>query len=127
MISEESDSDIDVENESVDMSSLRISKKEADHNYAMAGTLVDEPPDELSIEAYGHLLRDEVHSKLMEVLFETKINFQLSDFQKLSLHVLGSKRNLILISPTGSGKMLGKKSHKIFLPPYFKNWGKSHI
>ena len=87
---------------------LSITKNKADFNYKMAGTDVPEPPDEISVAKYQHLmLNDEVHQKIMEVLAETRLTFQLSDFQLISLHVLGNKKNLILISPTGSGKMLG--------------------
>ena len=89
---------------------LMISKEKAGHNYEIAGTIVDEPPDDISLVNHEYLLNDAVHLLIMEVLEETKLNFKLADFQMLSLHVLGSKRNLVLISPTGSGKMLGKSS-----------------
>ena len=84
---------------------LMISKEKAGHNYEIAGTVVD-----ISLVNHEYLLNDAVHVIIMEVLEETKLNFKLADFQMLSLHVLGSKRNLVLISPTGSGKMLGKSS-----------------
>ena len=107
------DSESDSENEDLGEVSegalgLKIDKEKAEQNYSEAGTLVDEPNDEISLEKYQHLLCDPVHGKIMEVLHETKLPFNLSDFQLLSLHVLGSKRNLMLISPTGSGKMLGE-------------------
>ena len=89
---------------------LSISQAEADKNYNMAGSEVPEPPDQINVMRYQHLmLNDTVHSAIMEVLDETRIKFKLADFQLVSLHVLGSQRNLILISPTGSGKMLGKR------------------
>ena len=88
---------------------LDITETEADYNYILAGTEVPEPPDEISVAKYHHLmLNDKVHQKIMEVLQETNITFKLSDFQLISLHVLGNKENLMLVSPTGSGKMLGK-------------------
>ena len=86
---------------------LDISKAEADANYNMAGDEVEEQADQISLSRYQHLLSDKVHNAIMEVLEETKIKFRLADFQLVSLHVLGSQRNLVLISPTGSGKMLG--------------------
>ena len=89
---------------------LMISKEKANRNYKIAGTLVDEPPDEISLAKHEHLLNDALHGLIMEVLQETKLPFKLADFQMISLHVLGSGRNLVLISPTGSGKMLGKSS-----------------
>ena len=91
-----------------------ITKSQADLNYMMAGGEVDEPPDQISLSRYQHLLNDQVHTKIMEVLKETQLKFKLADFQLISLHVLGSKRNLVLISPTGSGKMLGKYASYLF-------------
>ena len=99
---EETEDDIE-ENGSTE---LAISKAAADKNYYEARQLVDEDTDQINLKLYRHLLTDSVHINLMEVLEETKLPFQLADFQKLSLHVIGSKRNLILISPTGCGKML---------------------
>jgi hypothetical protein len=105
---EKSDTDSDSENETVFTTGLMISKDDAEKNYELAGTLVDEPPDEISISMHEHLLNDPIHVLILEVMHETKIGYRLSDFQMLSLHVLGSQKNLILISPTGSGKMLGR-------------------
>ena len=96
-----SDSESDAE---VDLTpGLAISKEAADLNYQLAGVDVDEPPDQIDIENHKHLLNDNVPHLIMEVLEDSKLRFKLADFQLLSLHVLGSKRNLILISPTGSG------------------------
>ena len=96
--------DLEAENEN-----LHISQAQADYNYMMAGTEIPEPPDQISVEKYQHLmLNDKVHQNIMEVLTEANITFQLADFQMISLHVLGNQQNLILISPTGSGKMLGR-------------------
>ena len=79
-----------------------ISKVEADKNFGMAGTLVDDPKDQISAAKYeALLLNDEVHTMIMNVLQEAKIPFKLSEFQLISLHVIGNKKNLILISPTG--------------------------
>ena len=89
---------------------LMITKEDADRNYQMAGTVVDEPGDEINLAKHEHLLKDTIHTFIMEVLREAGIRFKLADFQLLSLHVLGSQKNLILISPTGSGKMIGKSS-----------------
>ena len=41
-----------------------------------------------------------------EVLKEHPLPFELADFQKKALYELGHLKNVILISPTGSGKMV---------------------
>ena len=102
--SDESEEEIQTESDN----DFDISVAQADYNYMMAGTEVPEPLDQISVVKYQHLmLNDQVHQKIMEVLSETQITFQLADFQLVSLHVLGNQQNLILVSPTGSGKMLG--------------------
>ena len=85
---------------------LAISKQFADELYDKAGTIVPEDPDQLSIEKYNYLLQDSVHLIIQEVLAENPLKFKLQDFQLLTLHCLGSLKNVILVSPTGTGKML---------------------
>ena len=41
---------------------LTITREAAEVNYQIAGTLVDEPPDEISIANHEHLLSDAVHT-----------------------------------------------------------------
>ena len=53
-----------------------------------------------------HLLKDEVAHVIEEVLIEHPLPFELKDFQKLALHQIGSLNNVILVSPSGSGKMV---------------------
>ena len=65
-----------------------------------------EDASQISLQKYGYLLRDEVHLIIKEVLEEKQLAFKLQDFQLLSLHCLGNKNNVVLVSPTGSGKML---------------------
>ena len=85
---------------------LAISKQFADELYDKAGTIVPEDPDQISIEKYNYLLQDSVHLIIQEVLAENPLKFKLQDFQLLTLHCLGSLKNVILVSPTGTGKML---------------------
>ena len=80
-----------------------ISSDEAAVNYSLAGELVPEDEDQISLQQYGHLLRDDVALIIKEVLEEHPIPFELKPFQLVALHALGSKKNVILISPTGSG------------------------
>ena len=83
---------------------LRIPSHIAQKNYDMAGKEVTEDEDEISLAIYSHLLSDEVHHYILEVLNEVRLPYKLSDFQLLSLHVLGSGNKLLLVSPAGSGK-----------------------
>ena len=61
-----------------------ISEEEADRNYELAGTCVDEPKDEINLEQHGYLLNDDVHLLILEVMKETRLGFELADFQMLS-------------------------------------------
>ena len=85
---------------------LSITKNKADWLYDQAGELIDEDQEQLTVELYRHLLSDKVHSIIQEVLEENRIQYKLQDFQLLTLHSLGSLRNVILVCPTGCGKML---------------------
>ena len=78
----------------------------AESLYNEAGDKMEEETDQISLSNHGHLLSDKVASIIEDVLAENPLPYQLQDFQKLSLHALGSLRNVILVSPTGSGKMI---------------------
>ena len=63
---------------------LMISKPEADKNLEVAGSLVDDPVDQISVTQYESLLlNDKVHLMIMEVIEESRIPFTLG---KLSQH-----------------------------------------
>ena len=83
-----------------------ISKEQAEELYEQAGLLINEDADEFTLDKHTHLLNDSVDLIIREVLAENPLPFQLQDFQRLTLHCLGSLKNVILISPTGSGKMI---------------------
>ena len=83
-----------------------ISKEGSDDLYNKAGKLIPEDVEQIKIEEHPHLLSDRVHLIIQEVLSEHPLPYKLQDFQLLTLHALGSKNNVILIAPTGSGKML---------------------
>ena len=74
--------------------------------YDQAGSLVKEPEEQITLEKYSHLLNDKVNVHLNQVLDEHPLPFVLQDFQKISIHLLASGHNVVLMSPTGSGKMV---------------------
>ena len=74
--------------------------------YEQAGELVEEEENQISLTRFSHLLNDEVAGILEKVLVENPLPFPLQDFQKIALHAIGSLKNVILVSPTGSGKMI---------------------
>ena len=76
-----------------------ISKQLADDLYDKAGTLIPEDPEEITIEKYNYLIKDSVHLIIQEVLTENPLPFKLQDFQLITLHCLGSLKNVILVSP----------------------------
>ena len=106
------DEDLDSDNsgEEVDNHDLGISKEMSEYLYDKAGDLVEEDAEEISLTQHQHLLNDSVAQIISEVLYENPLPFKLQDFQLLTLHCIGSLRNVVLISPTGrSFKHYGKK------------------
>ena len=85
---------------------LSVSKEESDVLYDTAGMLIKEDEHKITMRSHNYLLNDFVHSVIQEVLNEHPIPFKLQDFQLLTLHALGSQKNVVLVSPTGSGKMI---------------------
>ena len=53
---------------------------------------------------HGHLI-DHANDKILDsVLADVNLPYKLADFQTTSLHTIFQKKDLVLISPTGSGK-----------------------
>ena len=86
----------------------RLTNKSVDFAllYDQAGEKVEEEESQISLMKYHHLWRDEVATIIAEVLEEHPLSFHLQDFQKLALHAIGNLQNVILLTPTGSGKMI---------------------
>ena len=98
-------SDADDEFTISDEYNLSISVGHARRNYDAAGTLVDENKETITVKEYAHLISEKVDDLLDKVVEETKLPYMPVDFQRVAVNVLGSLKSLILISPTGSGKM----------------------
>ena len=101
----ESDSDHDVDSVEVQPSIDKvISEDDAKKYYEEAGNLVPEEADQISVETYRHLINKNNQDALASVLTDLALPYSLSDFQTVSIHTLMDKKDLFLISPTGSGK-----------------------
>ena len=83
-----------------------LHQKYLDSQYEQAGEIVEEEESQITIASNSHLLSDPVARILEQVLEEKPLGFVLQDFQKLCLHAIGSLKNVILLSPTGTGKMI---------------------
>jgi hypothetical protein len=99
--SNESDSDVEA---SAGVADLGISESEAQYNYQEAGKLVTEEKDEISLKGHADLIDPSCEAILAEVEKNLALPYSLSDFQKLSMNILLQKKDLIVLSPTGSGK-----------------------
>ena len=104
MSSSESD-DQDINQDLPHAADLAITESDARRNYEGAGKFVQEEAEQISLEMYGHLINPSNDHILETVLQDLSLPYQLADFQIISLHTLFQKRDLILLSPTGSGKV----------------------
>jgi len=85
---------------------LHISKHTADINYEMAGELVPEEKSTIIRENYPQVFSAQSRLALQSVLDEIQLGFELSAFQEIAVNGLLNGLDLLLIVPTGSGKML---------------------
>ena len=99
----ESDSDPDDAPNSEYLDQM-ITETQARFNYEEAGKLVPAEDDQIRIENHEDLIDSSMTQLLDEVVETLALPYNLSDFQKLSLNTLLQKKDLILLSPTGSGK-----------------------
>ena len=91
--------------EEVDDVMLDISKEQAMANYFAAGTEVEEEKDKITVEGNSKLIAQDVDEILDKIVEELHLPYEPSSFQRVAINTLGMQNNLILVSPTGSGKM----------------------
>ena len=84
---------------------LDISVSQAKANYEMAGTEVEEEEDRITVAGNGDLMNPEVNEILDKVVEDTKMAYKPAEFQRVTINALGGMNNVVLVSPTGSGKM----------------------
>ena len=84
---------------------LGITAVQAKANYDIAGTEVEEEKDGITIQDNADLMNYEVNNILNEVVQEIQMPYQPAEFQRVAINALGGMKNVVLVSPTGSGKM----------------------
>ena len=84
---------------------LGIRDAMARDNYLAAGEEVDEEIDTITVEDNRQYILEDVDNILNKIVQDLDLPYKPSDFQRVAVNVLGSQRHLILVSPTGSGKM----------------------
>ena len=113
-ISSDSDSDQEgMENPHLDGI---ITDAQAKKNYNEAGKLVMEDADRISIKNHMDLIDSSMNLIISDIVNDRKLPYELSDFQNLSINTLLQKKDLILLSPTGSGK--GCKCNILYINKY---------
>ena len=84
---------------------LGITAVQAKANYDIAGTEVEEEKDGITIQDNADLMNYEVDNILNKVVEEIQMKYKPAEFQRVAINALGGMNNVVLVSPTGSGKM----------------------
>ena len=84
---------------------LGISEEQARFNLANAGTEVEEEADRITIAGNLDLINPETDAILDRIVDKLNMPYKPAEFQRVAVNALGEMRNVILVSPTGSGKM----------------------
>ena len=84
----------------------QISESTANHLYDVAGADEVEISNEMAVVPSPHAFSTWEEQLILKAKGDLGINHELDDFQVQSLVALLNNRNVILISPCGSGKML---------------------
>ena len=106
---EEENSDLETELEAAEEEPesclLSISAEQARLNYEQAGKCVQEEPDRISVAGNAHWMESSIDALLDDVVAQIGMPYKPAEFQRVAINSLGQLENLVLISPTGSGKM----------------------
>lgn len=109
--SSEEDNNYEVEEPVVGLDVLRINgglsitHELANRNYENAGVEVMEDCEKILVKDHEHLIDSSVDTILDEVVKKVNMSYTPVDFQRLAVNALGQLKSVILVSPTGSGKM----------------------
>ena len=84
---------------------LGITEEQVRVNYLAAGAEVEEESEGITVAANSHLIDPTIDSVLNSIVNELNLPYIPSEFQRVSVNTVCQLNHLILISPTGSGKM----------------------
>ena len=84
---------------------LGISEAHARTNYVKAGEEVIEEPERITLAGNADLVEFDVNDAFEKIVNKLELPYEPSEFQRVAVNAVGSQKNLILVSPTGSGKM----------------------
>ena len=84
---------------------LGISISQAEKNYDEAGIEVEEEEERITLAGNSELIDMEVNEILDEIVDDIKMRYRPAQFQRVAINALGRLKNVVLLSPTGSGKM----------------------
>ena len=99
------DESFEEEEELVSSGKLDISKELADRNYEAAGVEVTEEEEGITLDDHYNLLDPLVNLKLDEIVAELKMPYSPTNTQRIAVNAIGQMKNVVLVSPTGSGKL----------------------
>ena len=109
--SSESDEDLEDDGEQSDnevvevVVKLGISEIQSRANLDAAGTEVEEEDDRITVANNLDMMSPEVDAILDKIVKDLGMPYMPAEFQRVAINALGEMRNVILVSPTGSGKM----------------------
>jgi superfamily II DNA helicase RecQ len=101
--SEESDDSDGVDE--FDDTGMDITRQLAKKNYRTAGSEVPEPPPSVRVEDYADIMDPDVVNVLNEVVEKIGLPYVPAPFQRVAAVALGSRRHVVMVMGTGSGKM----------------------
>ena len=84
---------------------LDITQEQADANLAAAGSEVMEEKDKISMEEHYKLIDRDIDACLDVIVKGLCLPYALTDFQRITVNTIAQQKNVVLVSPTGSGKM----------------------
>ena len=84
---------------------LGISNEQAIANLNAAGREVYEDPDRITVAGNLDLMDSKANDLLDSVVEKLQMPYAPAEFQRVVVNGLAKKKNIVLVSPTGSGKM----------------------